>query len=204
MMGDVAALQQRRETPAYAMGGLLAMGGVAGFAASRSRPSLIAGLALGTGFAACGHAISAWPSPLSSGAAALAAGRQGSLTVSATQHRNIVCVCVCVCVCAAGRHAGSASPDTARRGLAAAAGLSALTTVFMGKRALWSRKLVRSLRTLPGGGIDAVYTNHRQYRLSDYARPGGIRWMPGGVLCAASSASLGYHYAELGSAESLQ
>lgn len=94
--------------------------------------------------------------------------------------------------------ADSSSPDTAQQGVVVATGLSAFTAAFMGKRAFWSRKLVRSLRTLPDGGLDVVHTYHRPYRLRDYAKPGGIRWMPAGVLCAASVASLGYHYAELG------
>ena len=43
--------------PATGMGCLLALGGGAGYAARRSRPSLIAGFTLGSAFAACGMAI---------------------------------------------------------------------------------------------------------------------------------------------------
>jgi uncharacterized membrane protein (UPF0136 family) len=45
------------------MGGLLALGGTAGFAARRSKPSLIAGTVLGTLFAASGYAICESPPP---------------------------------------------------------------------------------------------------------------------------------------------
>ena len=49
--------------PATGMGCLLALGGCAGYAARRSRPSLIAGLTLGSAFAACGMAIGTPHSP---------------------------------------------------------------------------------------------------------------------------------------------
>ena len=45
------------------MGCLLALGGGAGYAARRSRPSLIAGFTLGSAFAACGMAIGTPHSP---------------------------------------------------------------------------------------------------------------------------------------------
>ena len=51
--------------PATGMGCLLALGGGAGYAARRSRPSLIAGLTLGSAFAACGMAIGTPHSPSS-------------------------------------------------------------------------------------------------------------------------------------------
>lgn len=44
---------------AQAMAALLALGGMAGFAARRSKPSLIAGLVLGSSFGASGYAIGA-------------------------------------------------------------------------------------------------------------------------------------------------
>lgn len=49
----------RGAEPCYAMAALLACGGFAGFAARRSKPSLIAGVVLGSGFGASGYAIGA-------------------------------------------------------------------------------------------------------------------------------------------------
>ena len=49
----------RGAEPSCAMAALLALGGVAGFAARRSRPSLIAGVVLGSSFGASGYAIGA-------------------------------------------------------------------------------------------------------------------------------------------------
>ena len=49
----------RGAEPSYAMAALLALGGVAGFAARRSKPSLIAGVVLGSSYGASGYAIGA-------------------------------------------------------------------------------------------------------------------------------------------------
>lgn len=56
----VAGAQLRRPRgaePSCAMAALLVLGGVAGFAARRSKPSLIAGMVLGSSFGASGYAI---------------------------------------------------------------------------------------------------------------------------------------------------
>ena len=56
---SMTGLHVEAQAPAYALGALLAAGGVFGFAKSRSRPSLAAGCVLGTGFYLSGRAIGA-------------------------------------------------------------------------------------------------------------------------------------------------
>jgi hypothetical protein len=50
----------------------------------------------------------------------------------------------------------------------------------MGKRALSSRRLVKTLEVGTGGQIHAQYSAHFQQSLAAYANPRNIVWMPGG------------------------
>jgi hypothetical protein len=68
--------------------------------------------------------------------------------------------------------------------------LSTLTAAVMGKRALSSRQLVKSLEVVNGTPIP-TYTNHYQTSLAAYANPKNIKWMPGG--CVRLSRSLIYY-----------
>jgi hypothetical protein len=58
--------------------------------------------------------------------------------------------------------------------------LSTLTATVMGKRALSSRRLVKTLEVGTGGQIHAQYSAHFQQSLAAYANPRNIVWMPGG------------------------
>jgi uncharacterized membrane protein (UPF0136 family) len=85
------------------------------------------------------------------------------------------------------------SPTTQRRAANGALLLSSLTAMYMGKKALYTHRNVLSMKVLAGGKKYIVYSYHRQPKLMAYLKPGGIKWMPGGVVCVASTATAGFY-----------
>ncbi len=158
VVGVSAALRRPRGAEAaFSMAALLTMGGVAGFAARRSKPSLIAGVVLGSSFGASGYAIGT---------------TRRSVIVATPRTRNSDDTLRML--------AASDSRTVSQRGCVAALVLSTLTAGVMGKRALSSRRLVKTLEVASDGQVHAQYSSHFQPRLAAYANPRNVVWMPGG------------------------
>ena len=170
MMDNRKEISTSGPGPAAALGALVGTGGLIGFVTSRSVPSLIAGSLIGGGFGTCAFFLGDDKSAL----------QQQRAATSATA-------------------------------------LSTLTGLYMGKKALSTRQNVRSFEVLADGSFKygplaiclrsfvpahnthtvvspvAVHTNHFQKSLRSYFKPGGIKWMPGGVVFVASTATAAYY-----------